>query len=96
MALLTTYTDANKVIDQGLTITYSIAKVFGNWKQTAAYGASEYVYGSAWELRRIAKGTFRYVGLDYDTAKTCAEAMTTQYTRQTEVSNWDPSSFAMG
>lgn len=96
MALLNTWTDANKVIDQGLMITYSRTIVFGNWKQVAAFDASEYTYVQAYELRRFAKGSFRYVGMDYTTATSCANAMIAQYTRTTKVSTWNPDGQALG
>lgn len=91
MGLLTTYTDENKVIDSGLTISYSKSKVFGSWTATSMTASTASVtYNEAWEYRRFARGTFRYVGMDYDTARACAAAMVTKYTRSTIISKWDP------
>ena len=96
MALLTTWTDNNKVIEQGLTITYSVSKTFGTWTATSSTASSAVeVYTQAWEIRRFAKATFKYVGLDYTSAKSCAQAMATAYTRTTKVSVWDPTGQSM-
>lgn len=96
MGLLTTYTDANKVIDSGLTISYSKSKVFGSWTATSTTASTASVtYNEAWEYRRHAQGTFRYVGMDYDTALSCANAMVTKYTRSTIISKWDPTGQSM-
>lgn len=96
MGLLTTYTDANKVIDSGLSITYSKSKVFGSWTATSTTASTASVtYNEAWEYRRHAQGTFRYVGMDYDTALSCANAMVTKYTRSTIISKWDPTGQSM-
>lgn len=91
MALLNTYTNDNKEIETGLTITYAKTKVFGVWvaEPIIATGASV-TYTEAWEYRRFAVGTFKYIGLDYSTAIACANAMNAKYTRTTQVSVWDP------
>lgn len=96
MALLTAWTDDNKIIDSGLTISYSKSKVFGSWTATSTTASTASVtYNEAWEYRRFASGTFRYVGMDYDTSLRCAQAMVAEYSRPTIISKWDPTGQSM-
>ena len=66
MALLTTYTDANKVWEEAdkTTITQAVLQ----------WGGTPYNLN-----RETTTGRFRYVGMDYDTAIACQDAMIEEY-----------------
>lgn len=88
MGLLTSYGAANRVIDQDLGITYSRQRVFQDY--TYVYGIAELItIHSVWEYHRRATKSYRYVGMDRDTANACAAAMVTKYTRATKISDWN-------
>lgn len=88
MGLLTSYGAANRVIDQDLGITYSRQRVYQDY--TYVYGIAELItIHSVWEYHRRATKSYRYVGMDRDTANACAAAMVTKYTRATKVSDWN-------
>jgi len=70
MGLLNTYTAANRVVTQGRTVTYSKSRIYGQWSYVS--GMSVITIGSAWEYHRYCQKTYSYVGMDFDTAKTCA------------------------
>ena len=88
MGLFTTYGEANRVIDQDLVKTYSRQRVYQDY--TYVYGVAELItIHSVWEYHRRATKSYRYVGMDRDTANACAAAMVTKYTRTTKVSDWN-------
>ena len=90
MGLLTSWGAANRVIDQDLGITYSRQRVYQDY--TYVYGVAELItIHSVWEYHRRATKSYRYVGMDRDTANACAAAMVTKYTRTTKVSDWNGS-----
>lgn len=90
MGLLTSYGAANRVIDQDLSITYSRQRVYQDY--TYVYGIAELItIHSVWEYHRRATKSYRYVGMDRDTANACAAAMVTKYTRATKISDWNGS-----
>ena len=90
MGLLTSWGAANRVIDQGLVKTYSRQRVYQDY--TYVYGVAELItIHSVWEYHRRATKSYRYVGMDRDTANACAEAMVAKYTRTTKVSDWNGS-----
>lgn len=87
MGLLTSW-GANRVIDQDLSIIYSRQRVYQDY--TYVYGVAELItIHSVWEYRRRAAKSYRYVGMDRDTANACAAAMVAKYTRTTKVSDWN-------
>ena len=86
MSLLTEYSSRNLVIDSGLTVTYSKSLISGNWGYTSANVSGYYNY--MWELRRVAKQSFRYIGMTQDAAYACRDAMIAKYTRAFKVSTW--------
>ena len=90
MALLTTATAANRVVDTALRVNYLRRIVFGQW--TYVYGIQTITVGSAWEYVRTATKSYRYVGLDEDTAKSLAESLAAYYTRATKISVWNENS----
>jgi len=88
MGLLTSYGEANRVIDQDLVKTYSRQRVYQDY--TYVYGIAEIItIHSVWEYHRRATKSYRYVGMDRDTANACAAAMVTKYTRATKISDWN-------
>ena len=88
MGLLTSWGAANRVIDQDLVKTYSRQRVYQDY--TYVYGVAQLItIHSVWEYHRRATKSYRYVGMDRDTANACAEAMVTKYTRTTKVSDWN-------
>lgn len=87
MALLTTYSDANKVEESTLSIGYTRCKIYGSWSSTSLSATTTHT--QAWEYTRRASQSYRYVGMTKSAAETCAAAMVTKYTRSTMVSEWD-------
>lgn len=90
MGLLTSWGAANRVIDQDLVKTYSRQRVYQDY--TYVYGIAQLItIHSVWEYHRRATKSYRYVGMDRDTANSCAAAMVAKYTRTTKVSDWNGS-----
>ena len=88
MGLLTSWGAANRVIDQDLVKTYSRQRVYQDY--TYVYGVAQLItIHSVWEYHRRATKSYRYVGMDRDTANACAAAMVTKYTRATKISDWN-------
>ena len=88
MGLLTSWGAANRVIDQDLVKTYSRQLVYQDY--TYVYGIAELItIHSVWEYHRRATKSYRYVGMDRDTANACAAAMVAKYTRATKISDWN-------
>lgn len=83
MALLTTWTAANRVITTEKVITYSRSKIYGSWRWGEAI---IYTFNEAWEYHRYCTKTYSYVGLTKEAAMACATAMVEYYTRSTKVS----------
>lgn len=87
MALLNTYSSANRVVTEDKVVTYSITRLQGEW----SYNISpwqDYTYYTAYEYHRYCTKTYYYVGMDRATAGSCAAAMVTKYTRNFENSDW--------
>ncbi len=87
MGLQSSYSDANIVIEEGLTVTYSRSIIQGSWSYTAANVSG--TYDTMRELHRYARKSFKYVGMTYAAAKTCRDAMITLFTRTTKTSYWN-------
>ena len=94
MALLTTYTEANRVINTALTVTYSKRKIYGSWSYTNLN--MQTTIGEAWEYSRHAVKSYTYVGMDYTTALACRSAMVALYARTTKVSEFSTSGATIG
>ena len=84
MGLMTTWGAENRVIEQGLTITYSMSKVSGRtiW------------WTKVYEYHRYAQAYYKYVGMDFATATACAQSMIEKYTRPYTTAKWDENSYA--
>lgn len=87
MALLTTASEANRVVDTALSVSYSRRRIYGLWTHVGLNVTT--VYTSAWEYTRTATKSYRYVGMTEDAARTAAASLVTLYTRSTKVSEWD-------
>lgn len=70
MGLLSSYTADNRVINQGRTVTYSKSRIYGQWSYVS--GMTVITIGQAWEYHRYCQKLYSYVGMDYDTALSCA------------------------
>ncbi len=90
MALRTSHSSANLVIDSALVVTYSKSLINGNWSYTSANVSGYYDY--MLEYHRRARMSFRYVGMTKAAAESCKNAMVAAYTRQFKMSLWDGSS----
>lgn len=90
MALLTEWSDDNRVITDGLIVSYESELVFGTWTQMSLVGGAVVkVYDKAWRMTRKATKSYKYTGMDYATAQKCAESMVSKYTRPFRQSRWD-------
>ena len=87
MALLTTATETNRVIDTALRVNYTRRKIYGQWSYVNLN--MTVTITQAWEYVRTAVKSYRYVGLDEDTAKSVAATLASIYTRTTKVSEFD-------
>lgn len=87
MALKTSYSDANVVVEETLTVTYSQSIIKGSWGYTSANVSGW--YNTMRELHRYARKSFRYVGMTLDAAKGCRDAMVKKFTREFKTSYWN-------
>ena len=83
MGLMNTWNASNRVVEQGKVITYSKKGVKGRsiW------------WNKGYEYHRYCSLTYRYVGMDYSTAVSCANAMIAKYTRNYTEATWDDDSY---
>ncbi len=90
MALLSTASAANRVTERALCVTYSVSAVKGSWSYTnnANVVTTESV---AYEFHRYASCRYRYVGMDYASAKAAADSIREKYTRDFWTSEWQGS-----
>lgn len=90
MALLNSWSSANRVVLNDKVVTYSQQRIYGEWSYIN--GVSQIItLHSAWEYHRYCSKTYMYVGMDISTANLCAQAMITKYTRNYSVSQWNSS-----
>lgn len=94
MALLNTYTSANRVVTNDKVVTYSMTKLNGNWSWFD--GVYTHTYYWAWEIHRYCTKNYKYVGLDLATAQACAAAMVTKYTREFKASIYEAPGMGQG
>lgn len=87
MGLLTTYTSANRVVDTALAVNYARRVVMQTFVEET--GTVPTTHNHAWEYTRTATKTFRYVGMDAETAEDCAADLRALFTRATRISNWN-------
>lgn len=90
MALLTEYNEENRVITDGLLVSYETQLTFGRWVQISqSGGAIIRVYDRVWTTTRKATKRYKYVGMDLETAQQCAQDMVSKYTRGFKTSVWN-------
>jgi hypothetical protein len=89
MGLLTSYSAANLVVEEGLVVTYSRQKISGQWSWTSANMSGTHYYMN--EYRRYATKSFKYVGMTYAAAKSCRDAMVKYFARSIKIDAWDDS-----
>ena len=94
MSLCTSYSDANVVIEEALTVTYSNTIIQGSWSYTSANVTG--TYNTMREVHRYARKSFRYVGMTYAAAKTCRTAMVALFTRSFKTSYWQSDTMGGG
>lgn len=95
MGLLSTATAANRVTERALTVTYSKPRIAGSWSWTNALN-EVYWRTQAYEYHRYASCSYRYVGMDYKSAKAAADAIRDAYTRNFKTSDWHGSGSLAG
>ena len=94
MSLCTSYSDANVVIEEALTVTYSNTIIQGSWSYTSANVTG--TYNTMREVHRYARKAFRYVGMTHAAAKTCRNAMVALFTRDFKTSYWQSDTMGGG
>ena len=87
MAIRTSYSSANLVIEQGLTVWNSNRLVHGTWAWESISLSGVHV--SMWEAHRYARQSFRYVGMTKDAADACVADMKDIYTRSIRSTRWN-------
>ena len=71
--------------------------VFGNWTGTSVVAsAASVTYGSMWQYQRFCSYSYQYVGMDYDTAVSCANTLASFLTRSTTMYIWSSTAGTMG
>lgn len=89
MAILTSYSSANLVIDTGLSVWNSVRRIYGTWGWTS--GNVSGTETAMFEAHRYARMSFRYVGMTKAAAESCQAAMKAKYARAIRTSRWDGS-----
>lgn len=90
MGLLSTATAANRITERALTVSYSKPRIKGNWSWTNALNVI-FWRTQAYEYHRYASCAYRYVGMDYKSAKSAADRIRESYTRAFKISEWNGS-----
>lgn len=91
MALLTSATATNRIVDQALAVTYTKAKVFGSYSYLDTVSSTT-TLAFVWEYVRRASMTYRYIGMTKAAAEAAAASIRTSLTRSDiKVSVWDGS-----
>ncbi len=87
MGLLSECTEANRIIHQPRSVTYSRRMIFGLW--TYGSGAGIAWYTKAYELHRYCTASYSYVGLSKTAATDAVTKLVEMYTRAMYYSDWD-------
>lgn len=95
MGLLSTYTSANRVVTDDKIVTYSQNLIYGDWTYQSTV-AELITLHSVYEYHRYCSKSYSYVGMDLSTARDCANAMITKYTRSYKISDWQSSGASAG
>ena len=89
MAIRTTYSSENLVIETGLSVWNSVRRIYGNWEWTSGNISGNET--EMWEAHRYARMSFRYVGMTDEAAEVCQADIKNKYTRSIRASSWDGS-----
>lgn len=92
MALKTSYSDANIIVEEPLKVTYSTQVISGSWGWTSLNVSGSYTRMR--ESHRYATKRFRYVGMTHSAAIECRNDLILYFTRNFKMSIWN--SDAMG
>lgn len=87
MALKTSYSDANIIVEEPLKVTYSTQIISGSWGYTSGNVSGSYTRMR--ENHRYATKRFRYVGMTYAAALVCRDALIEKFTRDFKMSYWN-------
>ena len=87
MALKTSYSDANIIVEEPLKVTYSTQVISGSWGWTSGNVSGS--YNRMRENHRYATKRFRYVGMTHDAALACRDALIEKFTRDFKMSIWN-------
>ena len=90
MALLTSYGEANRVIESALSVTYEYTKIYGKWTYMTSISTST-TYDEVYQYTRRARKSYRYVGMTLAAARECRDAMMAKYIRGKFASKWNES-----
>lgn len=89
MSLFTTHSEANRVVDTGLLVTYSKSRISGSWTYGDYFGAASTTYNEMMEYHRRATKSYRYIAMTEEAAKICVKEMVELYTRSIKISGWN-------
>ena len=87
MALKTSYSDANIIVEEPLKVTYSTQIISGSWGWTSANMSGSYTRMR--ENHRYTTKRFRYVGMTHAAALTCRDELIEKFTRNFNMSIWN-------
>ena len=87
MALKTSYSDKNIIVEEPLKVTYSTQIISGSWGWTSANVSGSYTRMR--ENHRYATKRFRYVGMTHAAALTCRGELIEKFTRNFNMSIWN-------
>ena len=87
MALKTSYSDENIIVEEPLKVTYSTQIISGSWGWTSANMSGSYTRMR--ENHRYATKRFRYVGMTHAAALTCRDELIEKFTRNFNMSIWN-------
>ena len=87
MALKTSYSDANIIVEEPLNVTYSTQIISGSWGWTSSNVSGS--YNRMRENHRYATKRFRYVGMTHSAALACRYDLIEKFTRDFKMSYWN-------
>ena len=91
MAIRTSYSSENLVIEIGLKIWNSNRLIHGNWTWESISVTGS--FASMWEAHRYAQQSFRYVGMTKAAADACVEYLKGVYTRSIRSTRWSGAAY---
>ena len=89
MALLNTASADNRIVTNGLVLSYSKRIIPGQWSWNRGVGTIPQTFYQAYEHHRYCTKNYMYVGLDLTSAQSVASDAITYYTRSSQTSFWN-------